>query len=65
MFENSYSYCMSPGSRYEENLLNHAKDLWKLPYLEKVFQEEWKILKKSRHPLAQKADQLGYGEYFK
>lgn len=46
---------MLPGSRYEENLLNHAKDLWKLPYLEKVFQEEWKILKKSRHPLAQKA----------
>jgi hypothetical protein len=62
MFENSYSYCMLPGSRYEEKLLNHAKDLWKLPYLEKVFQEEWKFLKKSRHPLAQKADQLGYGE---
>ena len=53
---------MLPGSRYEEKLLNHAKDLWKLPYLEKVFQEEWKILKKSRDPLAQKADQLGYGE---
>lgn len=59
------SYCMLPGCPVEEKLLNDAEELWKLPNLEKLVHKEWKVLKSGRHPLSQKADQLGYGEYLK
>jgi hypothetical protein len=54
-----------PGCPIEEKLLNDAEELWKLPNLKKLVHKEWKVLKSGRHPLSQKADQLGYGEYLK